>query len=57
MIDHQLAARGLHDLKVLDAVSAVAREEFVPTALFALWSLLLAEHSLSLKNHWPCFDF
>ena len=33
MIDYQLAARGLHDQTVLDAVSAVPREEFVPTDL------------------------
>ena len=33
MIDYQLAARGLHDQSVLDAVNAVPREEFVPTDL------------------------
>lgn len=33
MIDYQLAARGLHDQTVLDAVNAVPREEFVPTEL------------------------
>ena len=33
MIDYQLAARGLHDKAVLDAVNAVPREEFVPTDL------------------------
>ncbi len=33
MIDYQLAARGLHDQTVLDAVNAVPREEFVPTDL------------------------
>ncbi len=33
MIDYQLAARGLHDLSVLDAVNAVPREAFVPTEL------------------------
>jgi protein-L-isoaspartate(D-aspartate) O-methyltransferase len=33
MIDYQLAARGLHDQAVLDAVNAVPREEFVPTDL------------------------
>jgi protein-L-isoaspartate(D-aspartate) O-methyltransferase len=33
MIDHQLAARGLHDKNVLDAVKAVPREVFVPTDL------------------------
>jgi len=33
MIDYQLAARGLHDQTVLDAVSAVPREEFVPKDL------------------------
>ena len=33
MIDYQLAARGLHDQTVLDAVSSVSREEFVPTDL------------------------
>jgi len=33
MIDYQLAARGLHDQIVLDAVSAVPREEFVPKDL------------------------
>jgi protein-L-isoaspartate(D-aspartate) O-methyltransferase len=33
MIDYQLAARGLHDQSVLDAVNAVPREEFVPTNL------------------------
>lgn len=33
MIDYQLAARGLHDEAVLKAVSAVPREEFVPTEL------------------------
>ncbi|MDT8283413.1 MAG: protein-L-isoaspartate(D-aspartate) O-methyltransferase, partial [Gammaproteobacteria bacterium] len=33
MIDYQMAARGLHDQTVLDAVNAVPREEFVPTEL------------------------
>ncbi len=33
MIDYQLAARGLRDQTVLDAVNAVPREEFVPTEL------------------------
>ena len=33
MIDYQLAARGLYDQNVLDAVNAVPREEFVPTDL------------------------
>ena len=33
MIDHQLAARGLHDQSVLDALNTVPREEFVPTEL------------------------
>lgn len=33
MIDYQLAARGMHDQKVLDAVMAVPREAFVPTEL------------------------
>ena len=33
MIDYQLAARGLQDQKVLDALNAVPREEFVPTDL------------------------
>ncbi len=33
MIDYQLAARGLHDQVVLDAVNAVPREKFVPTEL------------------------
>jgi len=33
MIDYQLAARGLRDQTVLDAVSKVPREEFVPTEL------------------------
>jgi len=33
MIDYQLAARGLHDQSVLDAVNAVPREEFVPVDL------------------------
>ena len=33
MIDYQMAARGLHDQMVLDAVNAVPREEFVPTDL------------------------
>ena len=33
MIDYQLAARGLHDQSVLDALNAVPREEFVPTDL------------------------
>ena len=33
MIDYQLAARGLHDQTVLDAINAVPREEFVPTEL------------------------
>lgn len=33
MIDYQLAARGLHDQAVLNAVNAVPREEFVPTEL------------------------
>ena len=33
MIDYQLAARGLHDQSVLDALNTVPREEFVPTEL------------------------
>ena len=33
MIDYQLAARGLRDQAVLNAVNAVPREEFVPTEL------------------------
>ena len=33
MIDYQLAARGLQDQAVLDAVAAVPREAFVPTDL------------------------
>ena len=33
MIDYQLAARGLHDQTVLNAVNTVPREEFVPTEL------------------------
>ena len=33
MIDYQLAARGLQDQAVLNAVAAVPREEFVPTDL------------------------
>ena len=33
MIDYQLAARGLHDAVVLDAVNAVPREKFVPPEL------------------------
>ena len=33
MIDYQLAARGLRDMTVLNAINAVAREEFVPTEL------------------------
>jgi len=33
MIDYQLAARGLRDQTVLNAINAVAREEFVPTEL------------------------
>jgi len=33
MIDYQLAARGLRDQAVLNAINAVAREEFVPTEL------------------------
>jgi protein-L-isoaspartate(D-aspartate) O-methyltransferase len=33
MIEYQLAARGLRDQAVLDAVAAVPREEFVPTDL------------------------
>ena len=33
MIDYQLDARGLHSQSVLEAVSAVPREEFVPTDL------------------------
>ena len=33
MVDYQLAARGLHDQIVLDAVNKVSREEFVPTEL------------------------
>lgn len=33
MIDYQLAARGLRDQTVLDAVNLVPREEFVPTGL------------------------
>ncbi|MEE9493533.1 MAG: protein-L-isoaspartate(D-aspartate) O-methyltransferase [Gammaproteobacteria bacterium] len=33
MIEYQLAARGLHDQTVLNAVNAVPREEFVPADL------------------------
>lgn len=33
MIEYQLAARGLHDETILNAVNAVPREEFVPTEL------------------------
>ncbi len=33
MIDHQLVARGLRDQTVLNAVSAVLREKFIPTDL------------------------
>ncbi len=33
MVNYQLAARGLHDQSVLDAVNAVPREEFVPADL------------------------
>jgi len=33
MIDYQLTARGLRDQAVLNAINAVAREEFVPTEL------------------------
>ena len=33
MIDYQLSARGLRDKTVLSAISAVPREEFVPTEL------------------------
>ena len=33
MVDYQLAARGLHDKVVLDAINKVSREEFVPTDL------------------------
>lgn len=33
MIEYQLAARGLHDQSVLNALNAVPREEFVPTEL------------------------
>ena len=33
MVDYQLAARGLSDQLVLDAVAAVPREEFIPTGL------------------------
>ena len=33
MIEYQLAARGLRDQSVLDALNAVPREEFVPTYL------------------------
>ena len=33
MIDYQLAARGLRDQAVLNAVNTVPREEFVPTEL------------------------
>lgn len=33
MVDYQLAARGLSDQAVLDAVNAVPREEFIPTEL------------------------
>ncbi len=33
MIDDQLVARGLHDQKVLDAINAVPRKEFVATDL------------------------
>jgi len=33
MIDHQLVARGLHDPRVLHAITAVPREEFVATDL------------------------
>ncbi|RLA44359.1 MAG: protein-L-isoaspartate O-methyltransferase, partial [Gammaproteobacteria bacterium] len=33
MVDYQLAARGLSDQAVLNAVSAVPREEFIPADL------------------------
>ncbi len=33
MIEYQLAARGLRDETVLDAVNSVPREEFVPAEL------------------------
>lgn len=33
MIDYQLVARGLHDQTVLNALSAVPREKFIPTEL------------------------
>ncbi len=33
MIDHQMAARGLRNQTVLNAINAVPREEFVPTEL------------------------
>lgn len=33
MIDYQLVARGLYDQTVLDAISAIPREEFVPAEL------------------------
>ena len=33
MVEYQLAARGLHNKAVLDAVNNVSREEFVPTDL------------------------
>ncbi len=33
MVEHQLAARGLSDQLVLDAVASVPREEFIPTDL------------------------
>jgi len=36
MIDYQLAARGLRDQTVLNAVNAVPREEFVPVELVGL---------------------
>ncbi|MFN5874676.1 MAG: protein-L-isoaspartate O-methyltransferase family protein, partial [Ignavibacteria bacterium] len=29
-----LASRGIHDTKVLEAISAIPREEFVPPALY-----------------------
>jgi len=36
MIDYQLAARGLHDQTVLNAINAVPREEFAPDDLVEL---------------------
>src|SRR5689334_20276401 len=33
MVLEQIAARGVHDSKILDAMSTVAREEFVPEHL------------------------